>query len=289
MLILAGDIGTGPDCAGCLDLFRDLPSRKVLVPGNHDLWVARDATQRDSLLLYEKELPAAAAAAGFHYQDTVPLLFPDEGLALVGSINWYDYSWGRDGLRRLFPEEEHRLLSKRFTRGRHNDANFVRWDLDDEAFTTRVVAAMQRQLDDALTQVDRAIVVVHHPPFQALGFPRDPNVPDLDAFLWDAFCGNRRMEEVLARRADRVALAFCGHTHRACSRQPGRHPGVQRRQRLPLQAAAPGRLAVRHGHGASVRQRRRGAPVGPGRRGQESLTVCSRHGGATPPLPRPCL
>jgi 3',5'-cyclic AMP phosphodiesterase CpdA len=224
VLVLAGDIGTGPDFAGCLDLFRDLPVRKVLVPGNHDLWVARDDTQRDSLLLYDKELPAAAAAADFHYLDTVPLFFPEEGLALVGSINWYDYSWAREGLRRHFPGDEHRLLSKRFTRGRHNDANFVRWPLDDERFTARVVYAFERQLDDALARVERAIVVVHHPPFQALGFPRDPRVADLDALLWDAFCGNRRMEEVLARHADRVALAFCGHTHRACSANLG---GIQ--------------------------------------------------------------
>ena len=61
-------------------------------------------------------------------------------LALVGSINWYDYSWSLEKLRECYPDELHRLESKRFTRGRHNDANFVRWPLDDVRFTASAVA-----------------------------------------------------------------------------------------------------------------------------------------------------
>jgi len=214
VLVLAGDIGTEDNFAGCLELFAGLPSRKVLVPGNHDLWVRRDDTERDSLLLYDEELPRVAAAHGFHYLDAAPLFFPEEDLALVGSVNWYDYSWGVDNLRRHFPAEEYRLQTKRFTRGRHNDANFVRWPTDDLRFTARVVSAFERQLDEALARVGRAVVFTHHPPYYDLTWGRDPAVVDLDAFLWDAFTGNRAMEEVLKRHADRVSFAFCGHTHR---------------------------------------------------------------------------
>jgi hypothetical protein len=32
--------------------------------------------------------------------------------------------------------------------------------------------------------------------------------------LWAAFSGNARVEDLLARHADRIAFAFCGHTHR---------------------------------------------------------------------------
>src|SRR5437867_2214398 len=42
LLLLAGDIGAGDDFAPCLRLFADLPSRKALVPGNHDIWVTED-------------------------------------------------------------------------------------------------------------------------------------------------------------------------------------------------------------------------------------------------------
>lgn len=131
-------------------------------------------------------------------------------------MNWYDYSWSAERLRTAFPGEEQRLQSKRFTRGRHNDANFVRWPLDDIRFTAQLVAAFEQQLNEALKRVGRIIVVAHHPPLHGLGFPREENNEhDLDAYLWDAFSGNRALEELLTRHAERIDLVFCGHTHRA--------------------------------------------------------------------------
>ncbi len=213
VLIVAGDVGTGTHFSACLDLFADLPGLKALVPGNHDVWVAPDAPH-DSQYLYEVELPRAAAAHGFHYLDSGPLLLPEEGLALVGSMNWYDYSWALEALRRNFPAEEHRLASKRFTRGRHNDAVFVRWPFDDIGFTNRAADALERHLHDALAKVEKVIVVTHHPPFRGISFPSSGRTDDLDALLWAAFGGNARVEDLLARHADRIAFAFCGHTHR---------------------------------------------------------------------------
>ena len=213
VLVLAGDIGTGALFEDCLGLFADLACRKALVPGNHDLWVAEDAPQ-DSLEVYQRLLPEAAARQGFHYLDAGPLLLPELGLALVGSINWYDYSWSLEALRREYPGEEDRLSSKRFTRGRHNDANFVRWPLDDAGFTARVVDTLERHLREALAQVERVVVVTHHPPILAMSFPEKEPPLSLDDLLWDAFGGNRAMEDLLARQAERIAFAFCGHTHR---------------------------------------------------------------------------
>ena len=216
VLVLAGDLGVGPQFEECLALFADIPCRKALTPGNHDIWVQAEEAGHDSLALYEDRLPRSSDRFGFHYLDNGPLMLAEHGLALVGSINWYDYSWALDELRRRFPSEEYRLRSKRFTRGRHNDANFVRWPLDDGQFTARVVAKLERDLQTALATVDRAIVVTHHPPFQGLSFPRtDDGPPPLDWLLWECFCGNRKLEEVLRRHAGRVPFAFCGHTHRA--------------------------------------------------------------------------
>jgi predicted phosphohydrolase len=214
VLVLAGDIGTGSLFAECLQLFADLPCRKALVPGNHDLWV-RPEDARDSLQLYQEDLAAIGAQYGFHYLDRGPLLLPGSGLALVGSINWYDYSWSREAIRRDYPGEEERLSSKRFTRGRHNDANFVRWPLDDVRFTDQVVDTLAQHLRTALAQVERVVVVTHHPPLLGMSFPEKEPPLTLDDLLWDAFGGNRAMEELLGRYAERIAFAFCGHTHRA--------------------------------------------------------------------------
>ncbi len=218
VLVLAGDIGSGDNFAGCLAQFLALPGRKCLVPGNHDIWVPYES-EEDSLTRYRETLPALAREYGFHYLDQGPLYFPEEDLALVGSINWYDYSWSQERLRQFYPGEEHRLLSKRFSRGRHNDANFVRWPLDDILFTSQVVASFEQQLTEALQRVGKVIVVVHHPPLYCLGFPREEE--DLDSCLWDAFSGNRAMGELLERHAERIELVFCGHTHRARQCQVG--------------------------------------------------------------------
>jgi len=214
VLVLAGDIGTEYYFEECLRLFDDLPCRKALVPGNHDLWVRPDHG-RDSLQLYEKDLAEICRQHNFHYLDRGPLVLPKAGMALVGSINWYDYSWSREALERDYPDELERLSSKHFTCGRHNDVNFVRWPLDDVRFTARVVDALAQHLRQALTQVERVIVVAHHPPLRCISFPEKQPPLTIDDLLWEAFGGNRAMEELLARHAERIAFAFCGHTHRA--------------------------------------------------------------------------
>ncbi len=215
LLVLAGDIGAGEDFERCLTLFDALSCRKALVPGNHDIWVQADDVRGDSLKVYAEHLPRLCAAHDFHYLDHGPLLFAEAGFALVGSMNWYDYSWSLDLLKERTPDWAERLRTKRFTRGRHNDANFVRWSLDDIRFTAQVAATLERHLTEALANVPQAIVVTHHPPFYGLNFPRAETLATLDALLWDAFSGNRALEELLHRHDGRIPLAFCGHTHRA--------------------------------------------------------------------------
>ncbi len=215
LLLLAGDVGAGTDFAACLSRFADLPCRKALVPGNHDVWVREDDDRGDSLDVYREHLPRVSAAYGFHYLDAGPLLWPEAALAVVGTMNWYDYSWALDRLRELFPEDEGRLRTKRFTRGRHNDAVYVRWPFDDVGFTREAVAVLQRHLADAVVAAGRVIVVTHHPPFMGLNFPRSEPARTLDALLWEAFSGNQAMEDLLIQHAAAVPLVFCGHTHRA--------------------------------------------------------------------------
>jgi predicted phosphohydrolase len=213
VLILGGDVGHGRHFGDCLALFDRLDCRKALVPGNHDVWVEAEDARGDSLEVYRRRLPRVCAEHGFHYLDDGPLYLSDE-LAVVGCINWYDYSWALEKLRELFPGELGRLQTKRFTRGQHNDANYVRWPLDDVGFTREVVGRFAEHLQAALARAGRVVVVTHHPPYYELGFPRPAPPTSLDGLLWDAFCGNRGIEDLLARQAERIGFAFCGHTHR---------------------------------------------------------------------------
>lgn len=213
VLIIAGDIGAGDDFQRCLELFTDLPGKKLLVPGNHDVWVTADDARGDSWRLYDEHLPRLSAYHGFHYLDRAPLLLPDADLAIVGSMNWYDYSWADDPEFEKPADWEERLREKRFTRGRHNDGRFVRWDYTDITFTQHAVATLERHLDEVLQTARQAIVVTHHPAFDGINFP-EMGPPTLDRMLWRAFSGNRSLENVLAHHAERVPWVFSGHTHR---------------------------------------------------------------------------
>lgn len=214
VLVLAGDVGAGEDFGHCLALFDELDCRKALVPGNHDIWVTSDDVRGNSLQVYREHLPRLCAAHGFHYLDHGPMLLPEANLALVGSMNWYDYSWSLDLLRQTTPDWETRLKTKRFSRGRHNDANYVKWPLDDVTFTAEVVAAFKGHLREALGLVETAIVITHHPALFDLNWLRE-GPPTLDGLLWEAFSGNRALEAVLAEHAARIPFVFSGHTHRA--------------------------------------------------------------------------
>jgi predicted phosphodiesterase len=215
LLILAGDVGAGDDFARCLALFDDLACRKALVPGNHDIWVQEDDPRGDSLQVYRETLPTISTTHGFHYLDRGPLLMPEAGLAVAGSMNWYDYSWSLHALKERLPDWEERLRTKRFERGRHNDARFVRWPLDDEHFTQDVVGTLEQHLQQTQELADKTIVVTHHPAFYGLSFPRPWPFVTTDGLLWDAFSGNSACEALLARHAERIPFVFSGHTHRA--------------------------------------------------------------------------
>lgn len=214
LLLLAGDIGAGDDFQRCLELFDPLPCRKALVPGNHDIWVRTFDARGDSQRVYEQHLPELCRHHGFTYLDQEPLHLVEHDVAIIGSMNWYDYTWDHDALQAAMPDWEERLRTKRFTRGMHNDANFVRWGTNDVEFTTRLVTQFEQHLQAALQACGQVVVVAHHPPLHGLLYPaQEPLHPD--ALLWRAFSGNTRMESLICTHADRIPWVFCGHTHRA--------------------------------------------------------------------------
>ncbi len=226
LLLLGGDNGTESHFDECLRLFQPLPCAKALVPGNHDLWVATNDSRGDSMRVYDHHLPDLCKQYDYHYLDQASLVLPEANLAIVGNINWYDYSWSLERLQAEVPNWEWHLSHKAFTRGRHNDGRFVVWPTDDVGFTRRVVAELERQLIEALASVERVIVMTHHPAFHGIGFPRPTPAQGLDELLWEALSGNRALEELLLRHAERIPLIFSGHIHRAAEAMLGPARGI---------------------------------------------------------------
>jgi predicted phosphohydrolase len=226
LLLLGGDIGTGDHFAECLQLLAKLPCRKALVSGNHDLWVTQDDRRGDSLVVYQMHLPDLCALHEFHYLDAAPVIFPEVNLAIVGSINWYDYSWSLQRMQAEIPNWQWHLEHKAFTRGRHNDGRFVRWKIDDVLFTRQVVANLKRHLEQAFASVEHALVLTHHPAFRGIAFPRAGPAQGVDELLWEALSGNRSLEVILEKHASRIPLILSGHTHQSAEAKLGPSRGI---------------------------------------------------------------
>lgn len=92
VLILAGDVSDSAErFEQCIDAFSRRFRKVFFVPGNHDLWVARDPEAMNSLDKFEK-VKAAIEACGASMEAEVI-----DGVAIVPLLGWYDYSFGAPG------------------------------------------------------------------------------------------------------------------------------------------------------------------------------------------------
>ena len=228
ILMLLGD-SAGADLdifRQCLQLFADIPARKMLVPGNHCLWRHRNET---SFERYEKLIPQVAKEEGFSVLDEAPVLL--NGIALVGSIGWYDYSL-RDrslgipidfyreklspGAARYYGGYDELLAKHAEALGERQMLLGARWmdgwrcrlGMTDEEFLARLIDKLESQLEEASDKADRIVVFLHHLPFVELV---PANRPDRFAFA-AAFMGSEKLGELLLR-FKKVTNVYCAHSH----------------------------------------------------------------------------
>jgi predicted phosphohydrolase len=226
-LLVLGD-AAGADIAilsEALHLFDRFPGRKFFVAGNHDIWTRPG---EDSLRRLETELPECCRDANFHLLDDQPALL--DGVALAGTMGWYDYSFRPAHLKiplrfyeaKIAPGAAARvadyahLLTDRSDvptsamqlGARWMDGVHVRLPMDDVSFCRRLCDRLGEHLTWASRQTDRIVVGLHHLPFQAL-------VPRQEKPNW-AFAGAYLGSEMFGRellRYPKVRHAFCGHSH----------------------------------------------------------------------------
>lgn len=205
---IAGDVGTGDKFGACLALFAALNCTRLVLPGNHDLWTSEPIPA--SLTLYEQTLPALSAQHGFQYLDAAPFLPVESDLAIVGNMNWYDYTLADPSVEAEMPDAPSYYRARMFPRGMHNDANFVRTGMTDDEFTGYLVARFQAQMASVPPAVQRVVCLQHHPPVRELFYPRAPE--SLMGRFWYAYTGNARMQAAVLSDP-RITTLICGHTH----------------------------------------------------------------------------
>jgi predicted phosphohydrolase len=226
-LVLAGDTAGGNLAFHheALALFDDFSGRKLLVPGNHCIWCAED---ENSLDRYEQILPEVAAEHGFSVLDHQPAVL--DGIALVGTIGWYDYTFADEHLAiptafyeakvapgaatylghdELIEAHREQLTERHLAMGvRWMDGVRVRLGMSDHAFCHRLADKLARQLNDVAREARQIIAILHHLPFPEL-VPRER--PDRFAFA-AAYLGASQLGDVLLG-CEKLSHVYCGHSH----------------------------------------------------------------------------
>jgi hypothetical protein len=149
------------------------------VPGNHDIWVI-DPESRDDTAerRYRRTFADLSRRAGWHYLPAGPLLLPEHGLALVGTMGWFT----GPGFSEWFDREA-------------SDA--------DEALARALAAELDAPLA-AVPPALRPMAVTHHVPDERCLAPGDARRGETSAFV----------QAVLRRHSGRLALVVHGHRHR---------------------------------------------------------------------------
>jgi len=230
-LLVLGDIG-GRDAgivSDCLHLFDRFGGRKFFVAGNHDLWTEPG---EDSLERFEHTLPGLCREAGFHPLDVEPAT--GNGIGLVGSIGWYDFSFrpARLGIPLRFYQAKiapgaalqlggyEQLIADRSDipaaaleiGTRWMDGEHVRLPMSDVDFCRRVLDRFGQHLERAARDSEVIVVGLHHLPFrQLIPDNADPALTFVGAYMGSESFGELMLSE------PKIRYAFCGHSHK-----PGR-------------------------------------------------------------------
>lgn len=240
VLVLAGDLTLGKPASyeTLLGQFGFFSGPKLFVPGNHDLWQLH--SKRKTWDRYERELPAAVAAAGWHYLDFGPVLVGD--VAFIGCTGWYDFSLRqrtapRPGLRvspgqLSAPGRGMKLFSARSrvlweelgpddyrTRAMQvseeslsegvvwNDAYYIDWQKSDEEMTRFFCDRLLAQARQ-ISQARQTVAVTHFVPFlEAL-----PDYTDVAPAYARAFAGSLALGETILS-LPQAKVAIFGHWH----------------------------------------------------------------------------
>jgi predicted phosphohydrolase len=200
--VVAGDVGESlADLKRGLQLLREqVPCPIWVLAGNHDVWAR---PPHDSRQLWLEQVPATVRAAGCHYLEGTSFVL--DGVAVIGTIAWYDYS-------AVDPTVQATGLEFAQQKFHYNaDALRIDWEWSDPEFAERVSVPFLLQFDhlDHDPSV-RRVVVVTHVPIVEEQIHRNPSDPRW-AFS-NAYFGNLSLgRKVMAQR--KVSHVISGHTH----------------------------------------------------------------------------
>lgn len=231
VLIIGGDIAASPtDFGWALGCFAELKCCKLVVAGNHDIWIESKAdilNSKDSGAKYRQILPQIANDNdfGFLHNDAIVI----DGIGFAGCMGWFDYSFRNRKLDDTTPLEKYRVgkwqspsSGKNFL---WNDMQNVWWlkdlsakisgftrsdlCLSDDEIANLMAKSLSQQFDQLAEKAVRQIVVVtHFVPNRGLLEYRDSIPHD----YFNAYHGSVEIERVIRSNSE-VSQVFFGHSH----------------------------------------------------------------------------
>lgn len=203
VLAVAGDIGEGlAAIEECLRILTTAVSCPVVaVAGNHDLWLHEPP--RLTRERWFTHLPETVRKAGAIWLEGEA--FNVRGVALVGTIAWYDYSAADPSI------QESPITFARNKRYFNPDAILIDWTYTDPAFAALVAEPFLKTLDrlEADPAVRQTVVFTHVPLLECQMCRRPEN---RDWSFSNAYFGNLTLgAEVIQRH--KVTHIVSGHTH----------------------------------------------------------------------------
>ena len=247
--VIAGDAGATPArFRAALHHYHALPCARLVLPGNHDLYVhprnphagsnaaaypaATDVHHGlpDSRTLWLDLLPRIAHDEGFGWLETEARVLGST--AICGTMAWYDYS---SAPRHLGMDHEQLRSFKGLV---NHDADYVRWPWSDRAVAHALARRLAAQMAplQANPSVARVVVVTHMPPF-AQPIPVHP-----ESEYWSlvsAYLGNYTLGAWL-RAQPKVSHVISGHLHRGSTWQIAGADGPIHFAVVESRAGAPG-------------------------------------------------
>lgn len=208
LTVIAGDIGEGEaNIRECLALFAGLPGEVAALGGNHDVWALSAPWKLggpESQTMWERILPDAVRAAGMRWLEGED--WRAGGLAVAGSIAWYDYSGAAADIPPRTEEEWVELK-----RSLHPDAKYINWPWSDVEFArargNELMARLEALERDPSVEI---ILLVTHVPVYREQLVIKPEIPNWG--YGNAFFGNLTLGE-RARGISKLRAVVSGHTH----------------------------------------------------------------------------
>ncbi|MCP4135107.1 MAG: hypothetical protein GY754_29325 [bacterium] len=223
IFILAGDISNNlKNLDSSLRAFRELSCLKVMVPGNHDIWIdSKNSLKKgkDSFFKYRQAIPEICRNNGFIAPLEAPYYL--DSCAIAGNIGWYDYTLRDTRLDSVYTTRDYRLGT--FTEGTWNDTKYAVWlknpgspnwrERRTQYSSNKVFSLFFQQLQTALEEIPPSIkniiIVLHMAPFRDCIIPKETPDP------FDAYEGSSKLGEYIETiPGDKHISIICGHRHK---------------------------------------------------------------------------